>query len=59
VFFHLQGSDRTQWQLTRRFFLIDKVGGVKYKSNSKLADVPSIIRYVKTCILRYAELIVL
>jgi hypothetical protein len=54
-----QGSDRAQWQLTRRFFLIDKVGGVKYKSKRKETDAPSIIRYVQSCTLRYAMSFVL
>jgi hypothetical protein len=53
-----QESDRTQWQLTRRFFLIDKIGGVEYTSKSKMSDAPSIIRYVQACTLRYATLTV-
>ncbi|KAJ4448147.1 hypothetical protein ANN_10160, partial [Periplaneta americana] len=48
-------SDRSQWQLTRRFFLIDKIGGVKSatdKSKGKVEDVPYVIRYLKSCTLR-------
>ncbi|KAJ9575177.1 hypothetical protein L9F63_025870, partial [Diploptera punctata] len=48
------GSDRSQWQLTRRFFMIDTVSGVKVASvsNKQVEESPSVIRYMKSCVLR-------
>ncbi|KAJ9601533.1 hypothetical protein L9F63_000276 [Diploptera punctata] len=49
-----RGSDRSQWQLTRRFFMIDTVSGVKVASvsNKQVEESPSVIRYMKSCVLR-------
>ncbi|XP_075215338.1 meckelin [Lycorma delicatula] len=47
-------SDKSQWQLTRRFFLLDKVGGVsvsdsdgRSNSGTPKRPLPSFVRYVK------------
>ncbi|PSN51036.1 hypothetical protein C0J52_15421 [Blattella germanica] len=50
-------TDRSQWQLTRRFFLIDKISGVPSPSEKsapgrKIEEIPTFIRYLKSFILR-------
>lgn len=43
----LQESDMGQWQLTRRFFLIDSVSGVPVNGNKV-----EVIQYLKSATLR-------
>ncbi|XP_067004734.2 meckelin [Anabrus simplex] len=50
-----QASDRSQWMLTRRFFFVDKVSGIKaVLENEKIEqdEMPSVVRYLKSCEIR-------
>nr|CAD7394278.1 unnamed protein product [Timema cristinae] len=47
-----KGSDESQWQLTRRLFLIDKVSGVRADVERQRSIEPSIVRYLKSLEIR-------
>nr|CAD7441633.1 unnamed protein product [Timema bartmani] len=47
-----KGSDESQWQLTRRLFLIDKVSGVRANAERQRSIEPSIVRYLKSLEIR-------
>lgn len=45
-------SDRMQWQLVRRFFLVDKLSGERFDEGKKSNGIPWVLRYAKSLALR-------
>ena len=45
-------SDQMQWQLVRRFFLVDKISGVEQVEGQNQSLIPKVTRYAKSITLK-------
>ncbi|KAK7873573.1 hypothetical protein R5R35_009277 [Gryllus longicercus] len=54
ISYNNEASDPSQWLLTKRFFLVDKVSGVQtvWVDGNDQEALPSVVRYLKSCEVR-------